>query len=104
MENPLVIGRFDENDTSERAPTALVSTTSVPFEGASSGNVTVSVFRSTDSEDRGGVVVRIILENYASSFQPYAKNIADGVEIHVAGEIEGRTVVSAVKAALIASS
>jgi len=104
MSNPNVIGRLDGDETDERASTELVATASVPFEGAAIGNVTVSIFRSTDSEDRGGVVVRITLKNDASSFQPYAKNIANGVELHVAGDIEAQSVVSAVKGALWAAS
>jgi len=104
MANPNVMGRLDGDETDERAPTELVTTISLPFEGAAIGNVTVSVFRSTDTEDRGGIVIKINLKNEASSFQPYAKNIEDGVELHVAGDIEAQSVLAAVRGALCAMS
>lgn len=100
MQHPDIIGRYNENETDPRAKSQLVHSVSVPFEGGAIGEVTVSVFRSTDKEDRGGIVLKITLEDHASSFLPLAKTIPSGVELHMAGDIEAESFINALKTAL----
>lgn len=73
----------------------------LPFEGGAVGEVRVLVFRSVDNEDRGGLVIRITIADSGSSFIPYAELLADGMELHVAGDIESKTVAAALVSALI---
>lgn len=100
MSNPQVLGRTDDGCVDPRASTTCVHTLSVPFEGGAVGVVYVSVYRSVDDEDRGGLVLKVCIEDKASSFQPHAVNVANGVELHVAGDIEAKSVVRALATAL----
>lgn len=111
MNNPSVIGRDEyaaidgsgaiaADDLDERAGTNLVSTVSIPFQTGAIGTLRVQVFSSTDDEDRGGVVLRITMENDASAFTPYARNIENGVEVHMAGDGEGNALINALKASV----
>lgn len=100
MSNTVIIGRCEDNTTDERASTELVHSISVPFEGGAIGDVTVAVFRSIDVQDRGGVVLKITLENGASSFIPFTRSIDSGVEIHMAGDIEAQSFIHALKTAI----
>ena len=101
MQDPKVLGRtLDDDSIDERAATKLVNTFSVPYEGGAVGEITVSVYQSTDDEDRGGIVLRITSTDQASSFISFAKTIDDGIEIHMAGDIEAKSMVQALKTAL----
>lgn len=95
-----LIGRLPDNTTDSRAACELVSSVSIPFEGSASGEIQGSRFSSTDSEDRGGCVLKISLENDASSFIPFAKNVDGGIEIHMAGDIEAKSFIAALRALL----
>jgi len=97
-----VIGRMDDDSTDARAQCEVVSTVSIPFVGAAVGEIHAVRLASTDYEDRGGCVLRVTLKNDASSFLPYAKNIDGGIELHMAGDIEARAFLAALRA-LIAS-
>lgn len=100
MSNPPVIGRYNGNETDERSSTELVSSTSVLIGLAGGDTVTCECFRSTDCTDRGGVVLRVSLDKDNPSFLPFAKNIEGGIELHMAGDIEARSLVAALKAGL----
>jgi hypothetical protein len=111
MKNPSVVGRDEYavvdnsgsiagNALDERANTNLISTVSIPFQAGAIGTLRVEVFSSMDDEDRGGVVVRITMDNQASAFTPYSRNIENGVEVHMAGDAEGKALVSALKASV----
>lgn len=100
MHSPQIIGRYDENETDARSSTVLIDSVSVPFEGGAIGEVTVAIFNSTDDEDRGGIVFRVTLKDQASSFLPFAKTIPSGIEVHMAGDIEAKSLVHALKTAL----
>lgn len=101
LNNPEILGRSEEDNAPDvRASTRLLHTVSVPFEGGAIGKLSVSVFQSNDDEDRGGLVMRITLQNEGSSFLPVARDIEDGVELHMAGDIEARSLVHALKTAL----
>lgn len=95
-----VIGRMDDDSTDERARCEVISTVSIPFEGAAVGEVIVIRLASCESEDRGGCVLKIEINNFASSFLPFAKKIDRGVEIHMAGDIEAKAFLAALRAAL----
>lgn len=100
MDNPKIIGRTEDQNADIRAPTKLVHTVIVPFEGGANGELSVSLFRSSDDEDRGGVVLRITLRDEEQSFLPTAQIIEGGVEVHMAGDIEATTLIHALKTAL----
>ena len=85
---PDLIGRIEGSGTDQesvRSGTALLTSASVPFDGAAIGVATVNVFESTGGGDDGGLVFRCTIQNDASAFQPHAVVIEDGVELHLAG-------------------
>ena len=109
MENPDVIGRDEYaatgdispnelNGLDSRASTTLARSVSIPFEAGAIGELNISKFVSTDTEDRGGVVLRITMNNDTGSFFPYAVNIDNGVELHIAGAAEATSLMDALKA------
>jgi hypothetical protein len=79
--------------------TALLVSVSVPFSGAAIGVATVAIFESTNGGDDGGLVFRSAINNEASAFQPDAVLIADGVDIHIAGDEEAVALLSALQKA-----
>jgi hypothetical protein len=108
MENPMVIGRDEYaallygesiklSDKDFRASTKLVSSISESFEAGPVGKFNISKFISTDDGDRGGVVLRITLENEASSFFPYAVIVDNGIELHMAGDAEAKNLLVALR-------
>ena len=102
ISGPEIIGRFgfNEDETDARSSTHRVHSVSVPYEGCAAGEVTVAVFRSDDENDRGGIVLRVTLQDEGSSFLPFVKSIPSGVELHMAGDIEAESLVHALKTAL----
>lgn len=100
---PDLIGRIKgtgEDTASVRSGTALLTSASVPFDGAAVGVATVNVFESTNCDgngggDDGGLVFRCTIRNDASAFQPHAVLIANGVDLHIAGEDEATAMLSA---------
>ena len=102
MNKPSVIGRFGDNETDSRATTELLCDVSVPLVINGEGEVRISIFKSTDSGSRGGFVIKITMDKQDSGFQPFAVNLDDGVEVHIAGEIEARQTITALKAAVSA--
>lgn len=100
MSEIYVIGRMDDDTTSVRSGCEVISSSSIPFEGAAIGEIHAVRLASTDREDRGGCVLKFTLKNAASSFFSFAKNIDDGVELHMAGDIEARAFLAALRALL----
>ncbi len=95
---PDLIGRIEGPSTDQesvRSGTALLTSASVTFNGAAIGIATVNVFESKNSGDDGGLVFRCTIRNAASAFQPHAVLIADGVDLHFAGEDEAKAMLSA---------
>ena len=86
--NPMILGRGIDDEVDVRAETTLIAKSEVEYVGGAIGKLMLRVFRSTDSEDRGGIVIRIEVEDFGSSFIPHTINIANGVEIHMAGDAE----------------
>lgn len=100
---PDLIGRIQGGgvDTeSVRSDTDHLVSISVPFDGAAIGVATVSVFHSAASGDVGGFVLRITTANHASAMQPHAVLIPNGVDLHIAGDIESAAVIEAIQKAL----
>lgn len=62
-----VIGRWDENSTDPRAETEPGPCVTIDFSGAAEGSASVQIFHSRDNEDRGGLVLKFSIKNYASS-------------------------------------
>ncbi|MEV4780492.1 hypothetical protein [Burkholderia sp. LMU1-1-1.1] len=111
MINPQLLARqpddlIDGNDIADkraikpRANTTGGSSVTEIFHGGAEGTAHVSLHHSMDSEDRGGFVLRLKIESDGQAFVPYAVNIDGGVDIHVAGETEGKHILAALKAAL----
>lgn len=65
------------------------------------GPVDVRVWRSKNVMDRGGVVLEILSDSAAGGFVPYAINTEKGVQIHLAGEDEGGTILQALAVAIV---
>ena len=101
MEAPKILGRV-ENDgyIDQRASTHALRTVDVSFEAGAVGKLTVTVFKSNDEEDRGGLIFRITLDDIGSSFIPHAIALENGIELHMAGDIEAQSLVQALKTAL----
>lgn len=112
MSDPFIIGRDEycevqsngliaEAQLDSRATTAPVSAVSIPLQGSVLGTLHVQAFASTDDEDRGGIVLRITIDSDAGAFLPYSVNIDKGVELHMAGDVEGKALNTALKQCLI---
>jgi hypothetical protein len=111
MTNPQLLARqpddlIEHNDIADkramqpRADTTDGSSVTEIFHGGAEGTAHVSLHHSMDTEDRGGFVLRLKIESYGQAFVPYAVNIDGGVDIHVAGETEGKRILAALKAVL----
>jgi hypothetical protein len=58
MKSPSLLGRMEDDDhIDSRSSTRIVHTVEVPFEAGAIGKVVVTVFKSQDDEDRGGVTI-----------------------------------------------
>lgn len=75
----------------------------VSYVSGATGNVTVELFQSTDTEDRGGYVLRILLQDGGSSMIPHAEQHGDGVDLHLGGEAEALAALSAIEDVLAAT-
>ncbi len=65
------------------------------------GNATATIYRSEQNLDRGGMVLRLAIDNSESSFLPTATLTPEGVDIHIAGEAEAEAMVIALQTALL---
>ena len=101
MQLPAILGRMEGDELIDsRSFTQLVHTVEVPFVGGAIGKLVVVVFKSQGSEDRGGLVLRITLDDLGSSFIPHAVSLENGIELHMAGDIEAKSLVHALSTAL----
>jgi hypothetical protein len=101
MESPPILGRMEDDDLIDsRSSTQAINTVEVPFAAGAIGKVVVTVFKSQDDEDRGGLVFRITLDDQGSSFIPHAVSLENGIELHMAGDIEAQSLVQALKTVL----
>jgi len=101
-----VVGRTDDGCLQERAEVrAVASAASVAGDLGDDYVAAVTLFESVDDEDRGGFVISLAVGLSESQgpdccFFPYAALTATGVEIHIAGDSEGRAFLRALKHAL----
>lgn len=101
LRSPAILGRMENDDLIDsRASTQAIYKVEVPFEGGAIGKVVVTAFKSQDHEDRGGLVFRITLDDQSSSFIPHAVSLENGIELHMAGDIEAQSLVRAFKSVL----
>ena len=85
---------------SSRSPTTLTHASAVPFEGGASGIATVEILRSTSLMDEAGYVIRCTVKDEGSAFIPHAVLIPNGIELHIAGDIESEALLLALSQAV----
>lgn len=105
MNDIQVLGRSagDPNDAvGPRAKARPGPRITIPYTSGAIGDVTVQVFTSVDDEDRGGVIIRLAVNDGGSSFIPAAQATATGVDIHMAGDAEAACLIRALRAVLSA--
>jgi hypothetical protein len=105
MNEPEILGRVhgESNDqASSRAGTSAGPQMSIPYTSGAIGEVNVQIFTSNDDEDRGGVVIRLSVEDQSSSFIPAVRVMPTGVEIHMAGDAEAACLIRALRGVLAA--
>ncbi|HPF12904.1 MAG: hypothetical protein H6830_07630 [Planctomycetes bacterium] len=66
------------------------------------GTSKVTVFKGKHDLDRGGMVLRFVVENVDASFLPHATITPHGVDLHIAGEAESEAMILALQTALTA--
>lgn len=98
--SPVVIGRSPHGDLHRRAETDQAYSKSMPFAGGVRGDVTVDIFRSKDISNRGGVVLRITSRGDPECFIAHAEFIDGGIELHMAGETESRSLLEVLRTAI----
>jgi hypothetical protein len=102
-----LFGLMEDGMLDIRATCNEVASVTIPYSCGAVGKIQGTLFQSTDDEDRGGIVLRLILENETSSFFPYAKNIEiydnkiGGIEIHMAGEVEAEAFLDILRCLLV---
>lgn len=100
-EAPGLVGRSAVDDSLDvRAPTRHVHTARDGYVSGAVGHVEVSIFESTDSDDRGDVVFRVEIDDQGSSMLPYARLTPRGVDLHIGGEAEAEAILRALVATL----
>ena len=93
-----IIGRnSDDNCLDTRANTKRSVSVEIPYQGGACGVMKAEMYLSEDAEDRGGVVLRITNKDIAQSFIPHAKDISNGIELHMAGDTEAVVFIEAVQ-------
>lgn len=105
MNPPEILGRSagDPNEHAQaRAGTSSGPEVTIPYTSGSIGEACVQIYTSEGDEDRGGIVIKLTIQDNASSFIPAARITPDGVEIHVAGDAEAASIVRALRGALAA--
>lgn len=103
-ESVVVIGRWNRGDGEEweaRASTTLGPVGHVEYVDGAVGAATVELLRSTGETHRGGVVLRITARDDSGSFLPFARVIPGGVELHMCGDIEARSMLEALFQAIV---
>lgn len=92
--SPKLIGRlpkgaFRDLLTDERSETFESAQSKTRFTADVLGKVTVTLFESKGDGDRGGFVLRILVEGEGGEpFLPHVVTLPNGIEVHVAGEHE----------------
>ncbi len=103
MNNPQVLGRLHDEPNEcaeERASTIAGPEIRIPYVCGAEGVAKVQIFTSEDDEDRGGIVIRFSIDNDDCSFLPASKITDTGVELHMAGDAEAASLITALRGAL----
>ena len=95
-----IIGRSHYGDDDVRATATYVGGADCEFEGCTLGNARVRLYRSDNDMDRGGLVICLTVENADLSMLPVAREIENGVELHMAGDEEADALCRALQCAL----
>jgi hypothetical protein len=102
---PSLLGRHPEaapRETDIRAETARVASVTIPLTGAVAGFARAELFGSLDDEDRGGVVIRLTIEDPECALVPTCRDVAGGSELHLAGDAEADAMLRAIAGVLAA--
>ena len=91
-----IVARNSDDQLHETAEATHVCSTESSIDGAASAKV--SIYKSSDCCDYGGVVIKLTTEE--PYFLPFVRQIENGCEIHIAGDCEGGQMLLALKAAL----
>lgn len=105
MKAPLILGRHvgEPNRTADGLSTTSAGPRiSVPYVNGGAAAVDAQAFLGDESGDCGGIVIRISVRHVERTFAPVAVATADGVELHMAGELEAATLVRALRGLLAA--
>lgn len=101
MSAPRILGAYENDPLDARAKTELVLAVDVPCSAAVDGQIArVEVYKSTDSEDRGGYVLRFRMLCVQGGWSPVATHGKDGAEIHFCGDAEADAFLTALRSAL----
>jgi hypothetical protein len=99
-----ILGRNPENPggaPSLHAHVQEAASASLNYATGATGQASVTVYRSEQNLDRGGMVLRFAIENGESSFLPTATLTPKGVDLHIAGEAEAEAMIIALQTALV---
>jgi len=75
---------------------------SVPYVNGGAAAVDAQAFLGDEAGDCGGIVIRISVRHVGRTFAPVAVATPDGVELHMAGELEAASLVRALRGLLAA--
>lgn len=102
---PTILGRSAGDSPEQahpRASTEKVGEVLVSFSSGAQGVARVELFRSVDNEDRGGVVLRLTVDDHGSSFVPTVSVMSSGVELHLTGDAEADAMLRAISGMIAA--
>ncbi len=99
-----ILGRNPEDPgaaPSQHSRVEEAANAALEYTTGAAGKASVSVYRSVQDLDRGGMVLRLGIQNNEASFLPTATLTPEGVDIHIAGEAEAEAMVIALQTALL---
>ncbi len=99
-----VLGRNPKDPNAAPAQRAKVvpqASASLAYTTGAVGTAKVSIYRSQQDLDRGGMVIRLGIQDSEASFLPTAILTPEGTDIHIAGEAEAEAMVLALQTALL---
>lgn len=94
-----ILGRkLDENDGEPRSVGEHLSGCEIEFAGGAAGTLRVDLYTSDAGGGYGGMVFKFQI--YGDGFIPCARQLPNGAEIHIAGDIETSAALIAIVKAL----
>ncbi len=85
-----------------RATTWLRAATDVAFEDCVCGTATAALYESDNEGSRGGIVLRLTIDDEGGALIPHGVLLPNGVEVHLAGDAEALALIHALQKALVA--